>query len=64
MVQWLLVSDKLHLPFTDVLLLLGNDLARDKDVVNPLVTDTPRIDESPDPITQKLPGLYPSCRDY
>ena len=38
MVQRLLVSD--NLPFKDVHLLLGNDLAGDKVVVNPLVTDT------------------------
>ena len=49
------------LPFTGVLLLLGNVLAGGKVVVNPLVTDTPRMDELPDPIDQELPYLYPSC---
>ena len=49
------------LPFKGVHLLLGNDLAGDKVVVNPLVTDTPYIDQSPDPIEQELPDLYPSC---
>ena len=49
------------LPFKGVHLLLGNDLAGDKVVVNPLVTDTPCIDQSPDPIKQELPDLYPSC---
>ena len=49
------------LPFKGVHLLLGNDLAGDKVVVNPLVTDTPCIDRSPDPIEQELPDLYPSC---
>ena len=49
------------LPFKGVHLLLGNDLAGDKVVVNPLVTDTPFIDQSPDPIEQELPDLYPSC---
>ena len=33
------------LPFTGVLLLLGNGLAGDKVVVNPLVTDTPCMDQ-------------------
>ena len=37
------------LPFKGVHLLLGNDLAGDKVVVNPLVTDTPCMDQSPDP---------------
>ena len=49
------------LPFKDVHLLLGNDLAGDKVVVNPLVTDTPCMDQSPDPIEQEIPDLYPSC---
>ena len=49
------------LPFECVHLLLGNDLAGDKVVVNPLVTDIPCRDQSPDPIEQELPDLYPSC---
>ena len=49
------------LPFKGVHLLFGNDLAGDKVVVNPLVTDTPCMDQSPDPIEQELPDLYPSC---
>ena len=48
------------LPFKGVALLLGNDLAGDKIVVNPLVTDTPCMDQSPDH-EQELPDLYPSC---
>ena len=31
-------------------LLLGNDLAGDKVVVNPLLTNTPCVDQPPDPI--------------
>ena len=49
------------LPFKCVHLLLGNDLAGDKVVVYPLVTDTPCMDLSPDSIEQELPDLYPSC---
>ena len=30
-------------------------------MVNPLVTDTPCMDQSPNPIEQELPDLYPSC---
>ena len=58
---WLLV---LHLPYhlnECVHLLLGNDLAGDKVVVNPLVTDTPNIGQRDDPIEQEIPDLYPSC---
>ena len=49
------------LPLKDVHLLLGNDLARDKVVVNPLLTSTPCVDQPPDPIEQEIPDLYPSC---
>ena len=49
------------LPFKGLHLLLGNDLAGDKVVVNPLVTDTPNISQKDDPIEQKIPDLYPSC---
>ena len=44
------------LPFKGVHLLLGNDLAGDKVVVDPLCVDQP-----PDPIEQEIPDLYPSC---
>ena len=49
------------LPFKGVHLLLGNDLAGDKVVVNPLLTTMPCIDQPPDPIEQEIPDLYPSC---
>ena len=49
------------LPFKGVRLLLGNDLAGDKVVVNPLLTNIPCIDQPPDPIEQEIPDLYPSC---
>ena len=49
------------LPFKGVHLLLGNDLAGDKVVVNPLLTNIPCINQPPDPIEQEIPDLYPSC---
>ena len=49
------------LPFKGVHLLLGNDLAGDKVVVNPLLTNIPCIDQPPDPIEQEILDLYPSC---
>ena len=49
------------LPFKGVHLLLGNDLAGDKVVVDPLSTSTPCVDQPPDPIEQEIPDLYPSC---
>ena len=42
-------------------MLLGNDLAGDKVVVDPLLTSTPCVDQPPDPIEQEIPDLYPSC---
>ena len=48
------------LPFKGVHLLLGNDLG-DKVVVNPLLSNTPCVDQPPDPIEQEIPDLYPSC---
>ena len=41
--------------------MLGNDLAGDKVVINPLLTAIPCIDQLPDPIEQEIPDLYPSC---
>ena len=55
------IGIKPSLPFKGVHLLLGNDLAGDKIVVNPLVTDTPNIGQTDDPIEQEIPDLYPSC---
>ena len=47
--------------FKGVHLLLGNDLAGDNVVVNPLLTTIPCLDQPPDPIEQEIPDLYPSC---
>ena len=49
------------LPFKGVHLLLGNDLAGDKVVVDPLLTSTPCVDQPPESIEQEIPDLYPSC---
>ena len=60
LVTWLVVIGITpSLPFKGVHLLLGNDLAGDKVVVNPLVTDTPNIGQTDDPIEQEIPDLYP-----
>ena len=49
------------LPLKGVYLLLGNDLAGDKVVVNPLLTTIPCLGQPPDPIEQEIPDLYQSC---
>ena len=54
------VGIRSSLPFNGIHLLLGNDLAGDKVVVDPLLTSTPCVDQPPDPIEQEIPALYPS----
>ena len=49
------------LPFDGIHLLLGNDLAGSKVVVDPVVCDTPCFDQEIDPVEQKIPHLYPAC---
>ena len=49
------------LPFEGVQLILGNDLAGEKVVVNAIVTDKPCLEQSPDPVEKAIPGLYPVC---
>ena len=49
------------LPFDGNHLLLGNDLAGAKVVLNPLVCDKTLIDQSPDLVGQEFPDLFPAC---
>ena len=42
-------------------LILGNDLADDKVVVNPVMTEKPEVTTTIDPIEEEIPDLYPSC---
>ena len=51
------------LPFEGVQHLLGNDLAGDKVVVNPIVTDVPCVEQLPDPVEKEIPNLYPACAE-
>ena len=49
------------LPIEGVHLILGNDLAGDKVVVNPVMTEKPEDTTTIDPIEEEIPDLYPSC---
>ena len=49
------------LPFKGFHLLLGNDLAGYKVVIDTLLTSTLCVDQPPDPIKQEIPDLYLSC---
>jgi len=54
------ISAVSSLPIEDVHLLLGNDLAGDKVVVNPLVTDKPCLGKKVDHIENEIPYLCPA----
>ena len=47
------------LPVNGIDFLLGNDLAGDKVIVNPLVTETPCIYQPWDPVEIEVPNLDP-----
>ena len=49
------------LPFDGIHLILGNDLAGSKVNVDPILSDKPILSQSPDPIEDVFPNLYPSC---
>ena len=49
------------LPFKGVHMLLGNNLAGDKVVVDQLLTSTSCVDQPPDPFEQKNPDHNTSC---
>ena len=49
------------IPFEGVHLILGNDLAGDKVVVNAVAIEKPYLEQSPDPVEKEIPGLYPAC---
>ena len=49
------------LPVDGVHLILGNDLAGDKVVVNSIMTDKPVLEEVYDPIIEDVLDLYPAC---
>ena len=55
------VGVRTSLPFEGIQLLLGNDLAGDKVIVDPLVTAKPCVDQPVDPVEQEIFELYPAC---
>ena len=55
------VGARPSLPIEGVHLILGNDLAGDKVVVNPVMTEKPEDTTTIDPIEEEIPDLYPSC---
>ena len=55
------VGIKPSLPFKGISLLLGNDLAGDKVVTDPILIDKPCFDQNSDFIEEEFPDLYPSC---
>ena len=55
------VDTRPSLPIEGVHLILGNDLAGGKVVVNPVMTEKPEVTFTIDPIEEEIPDLYPSC---
>ncbi len=55
------VGVRSSLPFEGIQFLLGNDLAGEKVVVNPVVTAKPCVDQVDDQVEQEIPDLYPAC---
>ena len=49
------------LPVDGVDLILGNDLAGDKVLVNPVMSDEPSVHQEPEPIESEIPHLLPAC---
>ena len=55
------VGARPSLPIEGVHLILGNDLAGDKVVVNPVMTEKPEDTTTIDLIEKEIPDLYPYC---
>ena len=55
------VGARPSLPIEGVHLILGNELAGDKVVVNPVMTEKPEVTTTIDPIEDEIPDLYPYC---
>ena len=55
------VGLKSSLPFEGIHLLLGNDLAGQKVIVNPVLTEKPCHHQGVESIENEVIGLYPSC---
>lgn len=47
--------------YQGVHLILGNDFAGDKVVINAIVSEKPSSEKYPDPVEKKIPGLYQAC---
>ena len=47
------------LPIVNISLILGNDLAGEKIMVDSRVVDTPRDDEKTEKLSEKFPGIFP-----
>ena len=56
-----IVGVRSSLPIDGVHFLLGNDLAGEKVVPSPDVTNKPKIEEVIDPFLEEIPYIYPTC---
>ena len=51
---------RLSLPLEGLSLILGNDLAGEKVMVDPRVVEKPRDDEKTERLAEKIPGIFPA----
>ena len=49
------------LPLEGISLILGNDLAGERLMVDPRVVQKPRDDEKTERLAEKFPSIFPSC---
>ena len=56
----ILIGMRLSLPAEQISLILGNDLAGEKVMVDPRVVEKPRDDEKTEKLEEKFPGIFPA----
>ena len=56
----IVIGMRTSLPVEEISLILGNDLAGEKVMVDPRVVEKPRDDEKTEKLAEKFPGLFPA----
>ena len=56
----IVIGMRLSLPVEGISLILGNDLAGEKVMVDPRVVEKPRDDEKTERLAEKFPGIFPA----
>ena len=56
----IVISMRPSLPVEGISLILGNDLAGEKVMIDPRVVEKPRDDEKTERLAEKFPGIFPA----